>query len=470
MSTPLIWIGIPIGFGLLLLAIPKRRRISASVASLLSLLLAILAFIFPAEHVLILGGQRYEFATSLAWLGRSLTIAKADLTLVGLLFSLNFMWNAFSNRFKTSMYFNSLSLVITALWVAVMALDPFLYSAVLVQLIVMVSVPLLSPRGQAAGPGLLRYLVMQSLAVPFILLSGWMLSGIATAPSVNPLIIRAAMMIMVGFALWLAVFPLHTWVTMLGQESHPWVLSFLMTMRQTTVLVYLLGFFDRYAWLRTMPNIDAMLQILGVVLVALGGLLCAFQSDLRRVFAYIFVAETGYAILALGLRSQGALPFLAMSFVPRALFYWLWGYTLSVHRDQLNQASALFTDLQGFFRRQAPLSMAWVFTLLGVSGLPLLAYFPPKRSLWLLSGSLDLGLTLGLVIGVGGSLLFVMRLLRTLTKNSETDQAPLRVPVMVLVTLALVGALALAIGFLPQVFLNPMQAILSPFTQLMGLP
>ena len=106
-----------------LLAIPKRRRICASCQPAQPPLRNSGVHL-PAEHVLILGDQRYNLLP--AWPGwAGLPDRQGGPDLVGLLFSLNFMWNAFSNRFKTTMYFNSLSLVITALWVAVMALDHF---------------------------------------------------------------------------------------------------------------------------------------------------------------------------------------------------------------------------------------------------------------------------------------------------------------------------------------------------------
>jgi formate hydrogenlyase subunit 3/multisubunit Na+/H+ antiporter MnhD subunit len=468
-STAHIWIIIPALTGMLLLFFPKRRKFTAAFASLLSLLLAFLAFSFPSEHVFVLAGRRYEFATSIELLGRSLTINKDMLTLVALIYSFSFLWNAFSFQFKVSGYFNALSLVITALWTAVPAFEPFLYASVLVQLVVLISVPLLSPRGQAAGPGLLRYLVLQSLAMPFILLSGWMLSGIATAPSANPLIVRAALMIIVGFALWLAVFPLHTWMAMLAQESHPWVLSFLLTLRQTVLLVYLISFFDRYAWLRGMPAIDQSLQILGVAMIAVAGLLTAIQSDLRRVFSYLFMSETGYALLTLGLIRQGALPLIALSMVPRAALYWLWGYTHSVARDHAGIKTGVLQAFEGLLHTHPFLSLAWFISLLGISGMPLLAYFPVKRLVWLQISSLSVALKIGMVIGVGGVALFSLRFLKVLIMPVEQDPPYNPETLRLKITLVVLLLILLLMGIFPHFFLNHFQNLLLPFEQLLTI-
>ncbi len=76
----------------------------------------------------------------------------------------------------------------------------------LIELIALLSVPLLSPRGVRTEQGVLRYLVFQTLALPLILLTGWMLAELAR-PSANPLIVRSAMLVLFGFALWIGAFP-----------------------------------------------------------------------------------------------------------------------------------------------------------------------------------------------------------------------------------------------------------------------
>ena len=131
----------------------------------------------------------------------------SQLTMVALLYGIAFLWNLGSVLFRPSLWFNVLSLGISALWIATLSVNPFLYAAVLIELIALLSVPLLSPRGMRTESGVLRYLVFQTLALPLILLTGWMLAGIGSAPSANPLIVRSAMLVLFGFALWIGAFP-----------------------------------------------------------------------------------------------------------------------------------------------------------------------------------------------------------------------------------------------------------------------
>jgi hypothetical protein len=84
--------------------------------------------------------------------------------------------------------------------------EPFLYAALIVELIVLISILLLTPRGEQTDRGVMRYLVSQTVAMPFILLSGWMVAGIESAPSASTLILRGTVMILIGFSLWLNIF------------------------------------------------------------------------------------------------------------------------------------------------------------------------------------------------------------------------------------------------------------------------
>ena len=249
MSTPLIWIIIPLGLALLLISTRKKPILSGILASAISLILAVLALLFPRDLSFLLPDQRLEIASSLELFGRSLQIMGSQLTMVALLYGIAFLWNLGSVLFRPSLWFNVLSLGISALWIATLSVNPFLYAAVLIELIALLSVPLLSPRGMRTESGVLRYLVFQTLALPLILLTGWMLAGIGSAPSANPLIVRSAMLVLFGFALWIGAFPFHSWIPMISEKSHPWALSFLFAILQTALSVFLLQFLDQYAWL-----------------------------------------------------------------------------------------------------------------------------------------------------------------------------------------------------------------------------
>ncbi|MFZ3071510.1 MAG: proton-conducting transporter membrane subunit [Anaerolineaceae bacterium] len=472
MSTPLIWIFIPFGMALILIALQSKPSLSHALSCIFSLSLFLLALVFPEDLVFIVGDRRIEFASQVFIFGRTLQISSANLTMVALLYLINFLWNLGNSAFKTSSWFNALSLMITAFWITTLAVEPFLYAAVIIELIALLSVPLFSPRGEKTDQGLLRYLVFQTLAMSLILLSGWMLAGIGTAPSANPLIIRSAMMVLFGFALWMAAFPFHSWLPMISQTSHPWVVSFLLGAMQTALVVFLLYFLDQYAWLRNLPQLYESLRWVGVVMIMMAGLLSALQTNLSRIFGYLVLAETGYSILAIGLTEQGGLPYMAMLFLPRLLSYWLWAWSLSALKQTAPQKSLDIPSLRGLLHHYPFISVGILISLLSLVGLPLLPVFPTKQMIWFLTLKTNPEMMVWIVIGILGMLISFLRLLHNFIApaEQEPDEQLPHESLRIAIPLCIVLLVMIVIGIAPQLLLPRFTEILAPFVHLIASP
>jgi len=466
-SMPLIWIGLPLLIGTALIPFTRYRKISIGIVSVVSLLLAIVALIFPSNLAIEAFGRRYEFNPLLSLLGRLIQVDYSDLTTIALLYVLTFAWNFISLRFKVSQYFAPLSLVTAALWVTMLSVEPFLYAAVIVTIIVLVSVPLISPRGETDQPGLFRYLILQTLAKPLILLSGWMLAGIGSAPSASPLIIRAAVMVLLGFALWLAVFPLHSWLPMISFESHPWVTSMLLGGRQLALLVYLLHFFDQFAWLRNLPNIFPSLQIIGLIMITIGGLSVASTKDFKRLFGYFFLIETGYSLLSIGLVTSGGLDYFALLFVPRFLCYWLWSFSLAELADQAGFTEFSLEKLKGLFFNAPFLTVGLFVSVLAMAGAPVFVLFPVKRMVWMLAGSVDSRWLILLAIGTIAMIAFLMNFLR-IVLSPINQKINYNESLFAKIVVSGVVLIIVMVGIFPHVFLPPWIHLIDPFTNLLS--
>jgi len=472
MSTPLIWIIIPLGLALLLISTRKKPILSGILASAISLILAVLALLFPRDLSFLLPDQRLEIASSLELFGRSLQIMGSQLTMVALLYGIAFLWNLGSVLFRPSLWFNVLSLGISALWIATLSVNPFLYAAVLIELIALLSVPLLSPRGMRTESGVLRYLVFQTLALPLILLTGWMLAGIGSAPSANPLIVRSAMLVLFGFALWIGAFPFHSWIPMISEKSHPWALSFLFAILQTALSVFLLQFLDQYAWLRNLPMIFSGLRWIGVIMIAVAGLLSAVQTKLGKSFGYLVLYETGYSLLAVGLARTGGLNYLAMLFIPRLLSYAVISLALSALVQDQSPDALLYTNQAGLFRTRPIVTGGILIGIFSLLGLPLLPLFPHKQMLWLLTAQLDPRLLLWVFAGSLGLLLNAARLIRVFSQERSEDSVfqLKKEKTGFIVLMASMILLMVAFGASTQFLLPRFLEILTPFTQLVPTP
>jgi len=468
MSTPLIWIVIPIGFAGVLALLHNKPKLSSILTCVFTLGLVVLALVFPKDLAFVLPDQRIEIPNSLVILNRTVQITGESLTMIALLYAITLLWNLGNSVFKVSTWFNALSLVITALWVTVLSVIPFLYAALLIELIALLSVPLLSPRGKKTDLGLLRYIVFETLALALILLTGWMLSGISAVPAASTLLVRARIMLLFGFALWIGAFPFHSWIPMISQSSAPWAVSFLLTIMQTALSVFLLTFLDQFAWLRNLPPVYTSLRWLGVIMITFSGLAATLQQNLTRQFGYLIIMETGYSLLAISLTPQGGLPYLAMLLLPRVLSYFLWGWALSRIRQLQPEASFELGSLSGLYHTSPLLSMSILVSMLSLLGFPLLPLFPQKQMLWLLASQNSPETIPFITIGGLGMLVAIMHLFSLFIRNESNNISPTpqKEPAKLVVPIILVLILMLTIAIAPQTVLPSIMEILAPFTHL----
>jgi len=159
-----------------------------------------------------------------------------------------------------------------------LAVEPFLYAAPLVELAVLVSIPMLVAPGRPAGQGVLRYLIFMTLGMPFILLGGWALNAIEINPANETLLLEAMLLLGLGLAFWLAIFPFYTWVPLLTGESQPYIAGFLFSLLPTVVFFLMLNFLDAFAFLRNSPVFFQGLQLAGTIMVATAGIWARFNA------------------------------------------------------------------------------------------------------------------------------------------------------------------------------------------------
>ena len=472
MSTPTIWIFFPLLLSLVLSAVHRLHKLSVWIACLGSLLLSVAAFIFPQNLDFTLDGRNFLFDDTFLILNRALILTGSQLKTVAIMYLFSFLWNIAGLRFSVSRWFPTVSLTITALWVTTLSVEPFLYAALIVELIVLISILLLTPRGEQTDRGVMRYLVSQTVAMPFILLSGWMVAGIESAPSASTLILRGTVMILIGFSLWLNIFPLHSWLPMLAEKAHPWVFSFVFLMQQSILALFLLKVLDQFAWLRNQTGILTVIQWAGVLTLLAGGVLASLQTKVNRILAYIILIETGYSVLAIGLIGQGGGEALALSILPRALAYWQWAYTLSSIQQIAPEIDGSFTSLRGMFTTLPFHSLSLVISLLTLLGLPAFGLFPAKRMLWNSGAGLAYHYTPLIGLGVAGMALFILRLMHTLLTTDPNSSSPAdsingKESLWQIFVLCFMTLLSMLMGLLPDVFLNPFLSLLEPFIHLL---
>ena len=416
MSAPVLWILLPLVLAGLLLIIGKQKFIFL-VACLLSLFLAMAAWLLPIDTALTIGSWTFKLAPSIQILGRNLTLTSANRSFLILIYGSAFVWFIPAASLQIARRLIPLGLAITALLVAALAVQPFLYAALIIEVAVLISIPLLTPSGQNPGKGVIRFLIFQTLGVPFILFSGWLLAGIGANPGDLGLVQQAATFLGLGFAFLLAIFPFFTWIPLLAEEAHPYVVGFLLWMLPTVTLFYGLGFLDSYTWLRDATFLKTFLTLAGTLMVVTGGLLAAFQRHLGKIMGYAIIVETGFSLLALSLGNTAGLNIFLLLLVPRAISLVIWALTLSILKEQAPGLSLY--DVKGLAHVWPFATSALVLANLALAGMPLLAGFPAHQAVWEGLARSSLPVALWVLIGSLGLFASAVRVLAALTAAPE---------------------------------------------------
>ena len=130
MSAPIIWILIPFIAGFLILFF-LDRRLSSFVGGTVSTVLALTALIFPIDTALLLGPISIKISSSIQFFGRSFVVSTADGPLIVIIYGLAALWFFGTEASNTANRFVALGLMIVALLTASIAVEPFLFAALL---------------------------------------------------------------------------------------------------------------------------------------------------------------------------------------------------------------------------------------------------------------------------------------------------------------------------------------------------
>ncbi len=416
MSAPFLWIILPILIGIFTLIL-VNEHITTMAGGMAALVLAVLALLLPIDQALLIGPVSLKVAPSASFLGRSLVLPPTAAPLLALIFGMCALWFFGAEAAGVAGRLVPLGMIITGLLVASIAVQPFLFASLLIETAVLVAVPLLAEPEGRPGPGLIRFLVYQTLGMPFILLAGWLLAGVEASPGDLSFTIQSTVMLGLGFAFLLAIFPLYNWIPQVMEESSPYAAGFLIWLLPTIVIVFAMSFLDRYAWLRTSAQITAGLRLIGVVMLVSGAWWAAFEQHFGRLMAYTAIAETGFLLLALGVAASATASLLFLFLVPRGLAMAVWALGLSILRRE--DRSFSFASMQGLARTYPFASAGVVLAALSSAGFPLLAGFPPRLALWQSLYSQSSGAAVWFLIGLLGLLVGAVRQLAVLVTQRQ---------------------------------------------------
>ncbi len=378
MNAPVLWIAFPGVIAAALFLARHWHRIVVLVGTATCLLLVLLAWQMPIDQMIRLGPWTLKLLPNLEFLGRRFLLLDADRPLLILIYLVAAFWIAASYISGAGRMFVPMSLAMVSLLIAALAVEPFLFAALLIEMAVLVSVLILAAPGKPVAAGVTRFLVLQTFGMPFILFTGWMLTGVEATPGDLELVIRAAILLGFGFAFLLAIFPFHTWIPMVMENSNPYAAAFVMFMLPWMVVLFGLSFLDRYAWLRNSSNVSLILQYAGLLMVLVGGSAALFQRHLGRILGYAVMTQIGVSLLVVSI--PGRLDLYFAMLVPQTIALGVWALGLTaVHAEYQNLR---FRAVQGFARKMPVVAAGLILAHFSIAGFPVLAGFPTLLTLW----------------------------------------------------------------------------------------
>jgi len=267
-------------------------------------------------------------------------------------------------------------------------------------------------------------------------------------------ILTVFVLLLIGFCVKMAIFPVHTWLPDAHAEA-PTPISAMLSGVMIKCGAYAFARILLTGFGQTIVQTSDVLAILGVVTMIYGGLMALAQTDIKRLLAYSSISQMGYIFFGLGVYSTigatGALFHVVNHAICKSLLFMCAGVIM--HQTGIRN----ITKLGGLADKMPITCAASLIGALALAGTPPLSGF---WSEWMIfSGGISSGKILLTTIAIvstaitaGYYLWFLWRVFFGPTPSSlENTRKPsslLRVPIIVL------AAIAVIVGIWPDIVLR----------------
>ncbi|HTY15938.1 MAG TPA: proton-conducting transporter membrane subunit [Methanoregulaceae archaeon] len=289
----------------------------------------------------------------------------------------------------------------------------------------------------------------------------------AALAGVNPsLVLIAAIFIILGYGVKLAIIPLHTWLPEAYARAPSGITAIMVGATKIGVLIALFLSLSALPAGSDLPvNLGIVVTFIAIVTMTVGNLLALGQSELRYALAYSSIAQMGYIFLGFGI---GMIYNLALGYT--AGLYYAIAYSLTKSGAFLS-ADAFATSagsyetskMKGLGARYPLLGLSLVVFVFGLIGVPFTCGFLGKLLLEQagMATSLLSGFILALILGANSaiSLGYYVPILSTLIfKGKGTDpgdtglQNSQKIPVTIMSAIVFLAIVTVYFGLFPESF------------------
>jgi NADH-quinone oxidoreductase subunit N len=313
----------------------------------------------------------------------------------------------------------------------------------------------------------LKYFLFGGISAAFLLFGFSLLYGLSNStnlvgiagsihgPILDPLLIVAMVMVVVGLGFKVAAVPFHFWAPDVYQGAPAPSAAFIASgskvagffLLYQVMVIGLAGAEGRSGWVPVVAIVASLSMVLG-------NLVAIRQTSVRRLLAYSAVAHGGYmllGILAHTDESRGALIYYAVTYALTVLGAF---GVVAVVEDGTGGDS--LSDFAGLSRRAPVASFCMLVFLLSLAGIPPLAGFFGKFYLFSAVLSASFGLLWLVVLSVAMSAVSLYYYLKVLKYVYVDDPKGdiIRVPMLRQVVLCLIAAGVVVLGCAPNLLLR----------------
>ena len=310
----------------------------------------------------------------------------------------------------------------------------------------------------------LKYLIMVIIASAFVALGMSIVYGLTGTlnymavggaltklGSSNSLLIIAFIFIAAGYAIEAAIVPFHFWLpdayTAAPAPSAAF-LSALVDQGSYYILIRVL----LYILLPSTVNWTIMLAVLAAVTMIVGNLFALIQNDVKRLMAYICVADVGYNLVAISSVTSigllGNLYFFLIGGITTALAFMTIGIINS-------HGFKTMDDFSGLGFKMPLVCLALVMAGLSFAGVPPFGGFIGKYLVF--TSAIEANLSWLAVIGVLTSVLqtaYLFRLIYVMYGKKAKDATAVKEAKQILIPIFILAGSLIILGLFPSIVLN----------------
>lgn len=318
----------------------------------------------------------------------------------------------------------------------------------------------------ASNEAAMKYFLTGSFATGFLLFGIALVYGVSGSfnleainayvvsckGSVPPLFIAGMLLIFIGMLFKIAAVPFHFWSPDVYTGSPTLITAFMTTAGKVASVAA----FYRLASTAFFSMHDVLVHTLLFVSVAtiiVGNLSAVYQDNLKRMFAYSGIAQSGYllmAIIVLGPKSAGILLYFTISYVIATITAFA---VLMLIREE--RGTFFVLAFKGLARNNPVEAFAMAIAMMSLAGIPPLAGFMAKYNLF--AHAAEGGYIWLVVVAVIGSMISIYFYFKPIMASYFSDGEPqhkIETSTNFKINIVICTLLMIVLGFMPNLIIN----------------